>query len=94
MVYELAQKLNWRLCTKLLQRWHVQVINKDDTLFSHWRPKHSLSSFVQPGHDDILVDSTETHLVNIEHSENSDFIFVNDNCFKHNPGTIGTFIFC
>lgn len=54
MVHKLAKKLNGRLCTKLFQRWHVQVINKEDTLLSHRRPKHSLPSFVQPGHDDIL----------------------------------------
>lgn len=76
MVDELAQKLNGRLCTKRLQRWHVQVINKDDAFLSHWRPKHSLSSLVQPGHDDILgIQQNKEHLMN------NDLIFVNDNCF-------------
>lgn len=80
MVNKLTQKLNGRLCTKLLQSWHVQVINKDDTLLSHWRPKHSLSSFVQPGHDDILGDSTETQEVKVEHFRNDALISVKYNC--------------
>lgn len=46
MVYKLPEKLNGRLRSKLFQRWHVHVINKEDTLLSHRRPKHPLPSLV------------------------------------------------
>ena len=62
MVHKLSKKLHRRLCSKLLQCRHVHVIYKDDTLLSHGRPKHSLPSLIQPGHDDILGEA-----VNIEY---------------------------
>lgn len=54
MVYKLSKKFHWRLCPKLVLCRHVQVIYKDEKLFSHGRAKHTFSSFIQSGHDDIL----------------------------------------
>ena len=54
MICPLPQQLNWRLGSIHLPGWHVQIVNKYDTLFPKRWSKDTLPPFVQLGHNDVL----------------------------------------
>ena len=54
VICPLPEQFNGRLCSIHLPGWHVQIINKYDTLFPKRRSKYTLPPLVQLGHNDIL----------------------------------------
>ena len=60
VVNELSQQLNRGLGSVDFLLGHVQVVHEDDGFLAHLRAKHSFTSFVQFGHDDVLRKKTNT----------------------------------
>ena len=54
IVCKLSEQLYGRLGPIFLLGWHVQIIDKHQTLLPHGRTKHSLPATIQFGHDDFL----------------------------------------
>mmetsp|Transcript_27594 Transcript_27594/g.74625 ORF Transcript_27594/g.74625 Transcript_27594/m.74625 type:complete len:268 (+) Transcript_27594:6223-7026(+) len=47
MIHGLAEQLNGGLCSVFLHLRHVKVVHKDDSLFAHRRPIHTLAALVK-----------------------------------------------
>ena len=54
VVQHVPQHLNWSLGLNRIFFWQVNIIYKDDKLFTQWGPIHTLPSLIQLAHDDIL----------------------------------------